>query len=368
MTVFVAGVLPGEIVDVRLDEPKKGRVEGYLDTVIKGHPERIEAPCPVFGRCGGCDWQFMPYHLQIYWKRQILVENLRRIGKIAILPATVRAVEGTPFRYRNRVRPRVQAETAGFRARKSHSFVPIDACPVATDGINATLSDSSSPLFANTGDSPQEITVFDAGSTLYYSDRDANASLEILGQRFDFDPRGFSQSNVALLPALADHLAEAVSARTVVDLYAGAGLLSFLSIAAAPERSTISWVYAVEPDQRNLRFLRGNITGVDRSVHVDTRRATAEKALPSVKWRAKAAVILDPPRGGLSGTIRRWIIQMSGRVSEVIYLSCDSAALARDLGVLMERYEIVDAVLFDFFPQTAHIETLVILRPRRIEG
>jgi 23S rRNA (uracil1939-C5)-methyltransferase len=243
--------------------------------------------------------------------------------------------------------------------------VQVNACPVATEGINVAIADHSSPLYTHTGDSPRETTVFDAGSAVYYSDRDANASVEVLGYRFGFDPRGFSQSNVALLPALGRSLAEAVTATAIVDLYAGAGLLPFLALAAAPEKTTVSRVFAVEPDLRNLRFLRGNITSVDSSVRVATRRATAEKALPSVKWRSKATVLLDPPRGGVSATVRRWIVQMSERISEVIYLSCDSAALARDLGVFTDRYEITDTVLFDFYPQTAHIETLVVLRPRR---
>jgi 23S rRNA (uracil1939-C5)-methyltransferase len=196
--------------------------------------------------------------------------------------------------------------------------------------------------------------------------------MDISGYPFRFAVGSFSQSNRKILTPLAKLLQEAVRPGRLVDIYAGAGLLAFMVLMG---KSSFSSVLCVESDKRNAEFIRDNLSHVTSedtaiSVVIDTaERAIRKKNLMRTDRLTDGGVttlVLDPPRGGLSSAVRTWLVRpgsVDRSVPDVAYLSCDSAALARDLAALAPRYRIESMTLLDFFPQTSHIETLVILRP-----
>lgn len=358
--VLVVGGIPGEKIDVRLQEKRGSVLHGTIEETIQRSLQRVEPVCPVYGRCGGCDWQHISYDEQIRWKRRITAENLQRIGGIEYPLEEIDVVESAPFGYRNRVRVISGDEGYGFRQLRSHNVVSVDRCPVATSGINEFLGVPHSRDGA-TG----ELTLFDAGDQTFRDDRDRVATIRLFGRPFRFDPRGFSQSNLGLLPALAGRLAEATSQKRIVDLYAGAGLLPFLRFAAEDQKHTAG-IVCVERDRRNARYVRENLATVAPTSTIEIHEKSVESAIRRLHLSGTGgSILLDPPRGGLSPTVRRWIADHARWATSVIYLSCDSAALARDLGSLSDEYVLQDLTVFDFFPQTAHIETLAVLRPRR---
>jgi tRNA/tmRNA/rRNA uracil-C5-methylase (TrmA/RlmC/RlmD family) len=150
----------------------------------------------------------------------------------------------------------------------------------------------------------------------------------------------------------------------LADLYAGAGLLVALALTERPPRS----VFCVEPEGRNARWIRTNLQGQGLDIRrLRVEETTVERAIRRGVGRTLAGqagtILLDPPRRGLSREVRRWLTTSPRRAARLVYLSCDAAALARDLGALKEHYRLVKLTVFDFYPQTAHIETLAILDP-----
>ncbi|MFP4212026.1 MAG: class I SAM-dependent RNA methyltransferase [Alkalispirochaeta sp.] len=385
-TILVPGAIPGETVEVSLQRRRRGVTIASLRRVVEASPFRVEPPCPYFGRCGGCDWQHIEYTEQIRWKRKILAEDLRRLGRIELPEETIEILSSEPYGYRSRVRLHGSNNGAGFRMRRSERIVPVAECPVATAGINAVIP--------KTG--PSGATLIDSGTTRFRSDHDRVAEYDIDGVPFRFAIDGFAQSNRRLLSPLGETLRAALRTTRVIDLYAGAGLLPFLLLLPGNDRSPIEEIVCVEPDRRNTPFIARNIASVAPDVRLSVENETAEGWVagsagggaatvpPAAKTAVKTApakpaagdeaagvvagadctVLLDPPRGGIHPAVAAALVDPGTEAPDIFYLSCDSAALARDLGILGSRYRIDSMLLIDFFPQTAHIETLVVLRPR----
>ena len=351
-------------MEVAVNELRGGRRTGVLNRIVHPSPLRRTPQCPVFDRCGGCDWQHIIYDGQLAWKRRILVENLQRIGGITIDETDVPTISGAPFGYRSRIRVHRGSDGSGFYARHSNEVVTIRHCPVATDGINALLAAATDGTVPRIADGA---TLVDGGEKVYRSDRDRRSRIVIADASFTCATAGFSQSNRALLPELGRLLAKAVRTDTLIDLYAGAGLLPVL--VATFRDAPLMRVVCVEPDRRNTQYIEANIAAAAPMAKVRVIPRTAEGAVSGLSLDRGTTVLLDPPRGGLNKTVRRRLLaagERSGRASapDIVYLSCDSAALARDLAALRDTYTVASLTVIDFFPQTAHIETLAVLRPR----
>jgi 23S rRNA (uracil1939-C5)-methyltransferase len=360
--VFVPRGVPGDVVVGTVRRGNRGRTILENPEIQTPGPDRRRPPCPFVPACGGCDWQHITDDGQRLWKRKILAENLQRIGKLALPEESISVVSGDALGYRTRLRVHRRGGVSGFYRENSHEIVPIDRCIVATAGTNAVLKELSAPA-----DAGEDITVIDSGEEVYRSDRHTVAEMTIRDRPFSFSIDGFSQSNRGLLEPLGELLRRVVSSGRLVDLYAGAGLLPFLILS---EDGRFTRVVCVEPDRRNTSHIAANLkwTGVDITVITDT----AERALRRGAIEATGndggvtTVLLDPPRGGVSTQVRTWLVNRARKATgrpDVVYLSCDSAALARDLGELMPAYSLESVTLLDFFPQTSHIEALAVLRP-----
>ncbi len=356
---FVSAVLPGELVEVEIHPGTSRPLRATLVRVIQPSPDRTEPQCPVFGRCGGCDWQFINYHRQLALKGEILLENLRRLGRVDTAGIAVHAESGDPWGYRSRVQVHRSEEGRwGFRERRSHRVVPVDSCPIATKQINLSIAALNREL-----PSAERVTLVEDDHGVCRGDIGGEAQRTIAGRVLTFHPGSFFQSNVPLLDRLTGILRADAAERSdhlLLDLYAGAGVLAALAVKEGQK------VIAVERDRRNADLIRRNLTGngvpgANITVFADTAEARLNRLLPigSDHETPSATVILDPPRKGLSRQVRSWLLERT--FSRLAYLSCDSAALARDLGELTSVYPIRTIHLLDFYPQTAQIETLVLL-------
>ena len=118
--VFAPFVLPGERILARAEQEKPGMVRARMLEVLEAAPDRVAAPCPVYGRCGGCHYQHAPYEYQLAAKRAILVEALQRLGKMEP-PAEIAVVAAEPFGYRNRVQLHVEEKRAGVSRRRART-------------------------------------------------------------------------------------------------------------------------------------------------------------------------------------------------------------------------------------------------------
>lgn len=381
--VFVPFTLPGETVTVRLVTEQARFCRAEVTAVTAPAAARVIPPCPLFGRCGGCQYQHAAYPLQVELKQKQLRETLRRIGGFAELPEPeVVAASPQPFAYRNKLRlepPAAGAPVAGygFFARDNTTLLPVPACPLAMPSLNALLPEMlRDPAAARnlTAPYPVPLTLRQpaVGPAYGYFDP-AEVSGRVVEERLDGRPvrvpaAGFWQVN----PAVAARLLETVGAwyaaaptPTLVDAYAGAGAF-MLTLGASAARRIL-----IEADPAAVAAARDNLAYRGLSAGAECLAASAETALPrrlkaaSAADRAAMTVVLDPPRGGCAPELLAALSAYPpGRI---FYVSCHPATLSRDLRKLCTHgggpWQLARYALFDMFPQTAHFETAVELVP-----
>src|SRR5580704_11641517 len=138
--VFTPFVLPGETVEADRTDARKHVQRARLVSVDQPSPDRVQPPCPVFSRCGGCHYQHAAYDAQLRFKRDILVETLRRVGKIEFDAGRVGIESAEPFGYRNRAQFHLERGRVGYREMSSRHLVAIDQCPITSPKINEILA------------------------------------------------------------------------------------------------------------------------------------------------------------------------------------------------------------------------------------
>jgi 23S rRNA (uracil1939-C5)-methyltransferase len=370
--VFAPFVLPGERIRARAEQEKPGLVRARMLEVLDAAPDRVAAPCPVFGICGGCHYQHAPYDYQLQAKQQILREELRRLGKINP-PDEIEIVASEPFRYRNRVQLHVEETRIGYREARSHRLVAVSGCPVASPRIeeaigalNRMTRDSRWPRFMHslevfTDEHQVQINVLETGRPVARRFFDwcateiegvVEGALDYQG-RFRVSSNSFFQVNRFLI----DHLVEAAvgdfEGDTAIDLYAGVGLMSL------PLGKRFREVTAIEPGAGAVRDLWFNAERAGVS-NLHGLQQTAEEHLAGLD-KTPDFVVADPPRAGLGKVVVKRLIEL--RPPGLVIVACDPATLARDLSVLTGAgYKIEHMSMIDLFPQTYHLETVVRLK------
>jgi 23S rRNA (uracil1939-C5)-methyltransferase len=367
--VFAPFVLPGERIRARAEQEKPGLVRARMLEVLEAASDRVAAPCPVFGRCGGCHYQHAPYEYQLSAKRSILAEELRRLGKIEP-PEEIRVIAGEPLGYRNRVQLAVEETHIGYREARSHKLCPVGECPVSSPKINQAIAalnrmtrDGRWPRFMRAlevfSDERQvQINVLETDRPVARRFFDwcgteiegvVEGALDYEG-RFRVSSNSFFQVNRFLLDQLVDAAVEAATGDTAADLYAGVGLLSL------PLARRFREVIAVESGAGAVRDLQFN---AERSGLTNLRalQQTAEEFLLKLE-RAPDFLVVDPPRAGLGKSVVKRLGELKPR--QLVIVACDPATLARDLaGLLAAGYRVENMTLIDLFPQTYHLETVV---------
>src|SRR5437773_6074251 len=243
--VFAPFVLPGEQIRARAEQEKPGLVRARMLEVLEAAPDRVTAPCPVFGRCGGCHYQHAAYEYQLAAKRSILAEELRRLGKIEP-PQDIRVIAAEPFGYRNRVQLAVEETRIGYRESRSHKLCAVDECPVSSPKINQAIAalnrmahDGRWPKFMRavevfTDERQVQINVLETDRPVARRFFDwcaaeieglVEGALDYRGE-FRVSSNSFFQVNRFLLDQLVQAALERVEGDTAADLYAGVGLLS----------------------------------------------------------------------------------------------------------------------------------------------
>jgi len=370
--VFAPYVLPGERVRAVPERQKPGMVQARTLEVLEPAAQRVEPQCPVFGRCGGCHYQHAPYEYQIAAKKTILLEELRRLGKIDP-PDEIAVVSGEPWGYRNRVQLHLERGQIGYWGPRSHNLCATAVCPVASPRINQAIGalaemmrDGRWPRFVQsieifTDEEQVQLNVHDTERPVARRFFDwcsenipglVNGALDYHGQ-YRVSSNAFFQVNRFLLDSLVNVALEDVEGETALDLYAGVGLFTL------PMGKRFRQVTAVESGGGASRDLRFNL---DRAglTQVKTDSATVEAYLERIK-RTPEFVLVDPPRAGLGKQVVDRLKALRPRRLTIV--ACDPATLARDLAALLAGgYRVQKMTMVDLFPQTFHLETVVHLR------
>lgn len=407
-TVFVPYVLPGEEVRASVRTRKKKLIHANLIEVQKPASSRISAACPHFGVCGGCHYQHIEIREQLRLKKEILRETLSRLGGVE-WSGEIREHSAEPYSYRNRAQWAFRdalPRAFGYFLPESAHILPIDQCPVLSPRLAETFEklqelarNNSLPAgileieaFADSADEKVALNVaFERypkpPKALLAEFKAAIPALESLllqddsKKRFDLDGPGylvhraggfdyrvnhlsFFQVNRFLLEDLLHTIVGAAKGDYALDLYAGVGFFTL------PLAKSFGKVVSVDANPSATRDLRSNAEAA--GVSITSENEHAEEFLKK-NHDQPDFVVLDPPRAGLGAEAAARLANLG--TPEIAYLSCDPATLARDLAVLLgtgrkpespvktdHKYEISETHLFDLFPQTFHIETMVRLK------
>ncbi len=373
--LFIRGALPGEKVEVRLGQRKKDYAFADTILVLSPSPYRVDPPCRYFGECGGCQLQHAAYGHQLEMKRAVLQEAFRRIGRADVVPGM--AAPGPQFGYRYRGQFKTDGDGVGFYAERSRRLVAVSRCPLMLGRINVAL-----PALRSLGGivpSISEVHVATDGegavawlpgvrydkrivgrlggflSGVTFEDRSwgkERIALDLEGMSYVVSTGSFFQANWRMNGALVRRILEFVKGSPsgrLLDLYAGAGNF------ALPLSSRFGEVVAVEEEARAFSDLRRNIRG-NGIGNVLPVKSSVEKYHPEGRFDV---LVLDPPRSGLS--VKALSLARGIGAEVVCYISCNPSTLARDVASLSDRYGIGLLQLFDFFPNTHHVEALAVL-------
>ncbi|WP_062378169.1 class I SAM-dependent RNA methyltransferase [Demequina pelophila] len=367
--VFVRHAIPGERVRARLTEAGESDRFWRADAVeiLEESPDRVASPWPEAGPggVGGGELGHVALPAQRAWKLRILREAFERFAH-RDFPGEVAAAAGDDARaglgWRTRATATADAEgRAAMHGYRSDALLALDSLPIACGPVEEALLGGRFPAGARVqavapgGEGPARVLVDGAPWKGGRADRRDNAPRRVRERvatthgewGYQLDVGGFWQVHreapATLVGAVLDRVGEA---RSVLDLYAGAGLFT------VPLASQGRAVTAIEADPRAARDARRNVHDLPTAsiVHGDVRRSLVE-------GQGAEAVVLDPPRAGAGRKTLDALVPVGAE--RLVYVACDPVALARDTALLAERgYALDEAQAFDLFPMTHHVETV----------
>jgi 23S rRNA (uracil1939-C5)-methyltransferase len=396
--IFVPGTVPGDEVEVMLDEEKKTYATGHVVTLVHPSPQRRHPPCPYVTRCGGCPWQQVSYAEQLRAKETLVREQLRRIGGMEDPPVLPIIASPQEWHYRHRIRVHVADNTRlGFSPPRSHELVEIESCLIAAEGTSENLrlartwltclSTSVREIELRTGESDGKLVMVGIAAEAFqasdlaacerflqtqpqvaglilsgrnwqrtWGDPRLSVDLGLAGLTLEVNRGTFTQvsfmGNRELITAVL-RLSDIQKEQRVIEFYCGAGNLSLPLAARARELIGIEHNRLAVADAQanaarngllNARFMQASVRdGVRRLLRAGER---------------SDVIVLDPPRTGAAEIIAA-IPRLGAR--KVVYISCDPPSLARDLRQLHLYGYRTDAIQpLDLFPQTYHVETIAV--------
>lgn len=402
-TFFVPFALPSEEVEAEIETEKGNVVFAKLTKILTRSEQRVSPPCPYYMECGGCDIQHMKYSEQLLFK-QNLVKNT--IKKIAGVEATVLPCEKSEkqFEYRNKIALPVRDGKLGLTKKGSHEIVEIEKCKI-TEQFNAKLIKILKTFlckFENKNISHFVSRFLNANLLLTIVSKNENvlgidylkneiakqfktfsinininkkSDAEILtdnfknvcgsqtiedefgGVKYFLSSGSFFQVNNNVREKIYEYVQALVSGKNIIDAYSGAGLLTCMMGESAEK------VFAVEIVKVACENAKQTAKQNELN-NVEIVCGDCKIEIPKICEKNKVDfAILDPPRAGCDKNVLTAI--MESKIPNLIYISCSPQTLARDIKVLKDSYEIASIKPFDMFPQTHHVESVVVLNLKK---
>jgi 23S rRNA (uracil1939-C5)-methyltransferase len=359
-TIFVSLAVPGDRLRVRVERQQGNVLFASIEEILVASPDRIEPPCPYFGRCGGCDFQQLTYEKQLAAKAEIIRDCLHRIARLETVPEFVVTASPRDWRYRMRAMWQIDQsqQTIGYYERGSRRVCDVADCAVLAPELEETLERVRATDWQEFPDDLKHLDVVAGANGVSLAPRFAQfetseLSLRLGNENYSYNAESFFQINPSLLEPMLEFALDDARGEAAIDLYCGVGLFT-LPLARRFKRVT-----GVEANPAAVRFARRNLqqaqlenARVFNAGVADWIRSSAAKST------AVDFVLLDPPRAGAESVVIKGIVDF--RAERIAYVSCDPATLARDLKKLIAGGYLIESLrAFDLFPQTHHVETVV---------
>jgi len=377
--VFVEGGAPCEEVLCRITEDHNTWARAELLEIIKPSPARVKADCPFYGKCGGCNLQHIEYEAQLKIKADILKDTLLRIGGI---PAPEPEVfSSQPWEYRNRMQFHCFRERAagkkqtsytifkrenetsfGLMGRSGDEIIPVTDCPIAVPRVRELLRKGGKEI--TLPPEKDRFTVFSKDDIFLYEGGQKRGSIKLLDKEIMLDAGVFFQSNCLLLEKLISELlkiaeeascSEAERDLPMADLYCGCGTFALFLERLFPK------IILAEENKTAVTLARENLRDINADFFALRDTEWAKTIFKEQAAGMFGFVIVDPPRAGLAPKLAAALANNGPPV--LAYVSCDAASFSRDAKILTKGgYKLEKLMLFDFYPQTAHIESLAVFK------
>ena len=396
--VMIPNTAPGDRVSAHIVESRERYAVGELVRLLRPSPARQPPPCPYVGECGGCPWQHVRYEAQLTAKQQNVASALRRIGKLEGFDLRPIVPSANEYHYRRRIRLQLdERQRLGFYQPSSHRLVEIDACRIAVEAVNECLAALRSWIRQThgtlkyleivTGDRPGEVVLV-AKSTAGFVPNDQAAWRRLVEQ----EPRirgliltgrdwrrTWGNTRISLLTE--DHICLTVEADVFTQINPEGNrriLTELLTTGDFTDQDRVLELYggpgnftlSIAKRAREVVAVEGHRPSVDSG-----KQSAQLNHLSNINWIVSdvpaaverlvkrrenfTKIVLDPPRAGAKGIVRHLA---SLGAEKILYISCNPATLARDLGALAARgYKLTLAQPVDLFPHTFHVEVLALM-------
>lgn len=420
--VRVPMVLPGEQIRARIFKNFDTYSEGDLIQVVTPSPLRIQPKCTLAGKCGGCQFQHLSIETQRQWKtdhvrKGLLEQQIAGYTATTLDPSLLQPAVGTDeiYGYRTKLTPHYDAPTRnkdtdayemgpiGFQQVCSRQVIDVEECPIATPAINAKLQQTRQELHQKAKEGVlngrkkrkrHRRNKGDAGATLLFreADPDENGNPVVItdnkqymtttvkGISFRYQAGNFFQNNNYVLPLMVDGVLNAAIQPTAagiipkyfIDCYCGSGLFALtaaskfqLCVGIEVQEKAIEEATANAQANgiRNCQFMAASAEAIFKSPPKITLEGFQEERVQDFA-REQTVVVLDPPRKGCSGVFLEQLYEYHPQ--RIVYMSCGPDTQARDAKGIVEigGYDIVSIQPYDLFPQTKHIECLMVFEKR----
>lgn len=359
--IMVPFVCIGERVRARIFRMHKNYSEADLIEVIERSSDRVHPRCPLFGHCGGCQYQHMKYSEQLRLKQSHVHELLLRLGGVDV-PVNACLYSAHEYNYRSKITPHFQkfrnAESfdIGFLCHGcKQKIIDIPQCPIATIGINHALPAIREHTRQTAYKKKRGGTLLIRDS-LEHIETNHNACIEqdVADMRFMFKAGSFFQNNPYLLPTMLDYATHTCQGcRYLIDTYCGVGTFGIYSARYFQQ------VYGIEIDDDAIMLAKKNAT-FNAVNNISFLSGDASQIFSGINFSAEdTCVLIDPPRAGCGEEFIKQLLSFLPK--KIVYISCAPDTQARDISILGTEYTIIDVQPIDMFPQTRHIENIVTL-------
>ena len=377
--VFVPNSIPGDVVDIVDLKDFKTYYRGSVDRIITSSNDRVEQKCPYYGVCGGCQLRDLSYLKQLEYKKDKAKNIFKKYGNIDVDVDIIGSDKKDG--YRNKITLQVKDGKLGLYKNNSNDLICVDSCMLVSDKVNEIIKLIKDNLdlkdlrnimireyngrlmiqFIGNIDKDGVINFLSSFVDIIYINEllvYGKNSLDVMLDKYKYkvSPYSFFQVNYEQATKLYDKVKEYLGNdnNSVLDLYCGTGSIG-IYVSSCCKR-----ILGIEINESSVRDANVNI-GLNDLDNVSVIKGSVGKVLKS--GEEYDAIIVDPPRSGLDKNTRNTLLEIGSK--RIIYVSCDPITLARDLKELSVIYDIKDMVLVDMFPNTYHVESVVLLELKK---
>lgn len=373
---FIPFTLKDELVTCEVIKENKKYNEGKLIDIKKNSDERQIPKCKYYFSCGGCNLMHQKYSSQLNFKKNKVINNLRHISNINV--DDINIIYDKEFNYRNHITLSVDKNKIGFYKSHSNTIVDIDECLISNEKINNILKEIRKFINKYMDNNIDRISIkgyneiliniessnfklidefknYVKCDSLYINNKFVSGLKEVtinLGKyKYKVSAQAFFQKNTNMTIKLYDYIKTLVNKdENILDLYCGSG---GIGIYISENAKNIIGIEIIEDAVLNAKE-NAKINNIN---NITFKSGKVEDNLDDIK--DIDTIIVDPPRVGLNKKAINDILKINPK--RIIYVSCNSTTLARDLNYLKDMYELKEIKLFDLFPNTHHIESISVL-------